>query len=598
MAILKHFSVHNRNYHAAVMYLMYEHDGHARPVYDEHGWLIERKNLLIDCINTDLYTYAFDCAYTSRQYGKNWSDRDVKSHHWVISFDPKDVVERGLTVEKAHQLGMEFAQKHFSGFHTIVATHQDGNNGSGNIHVHICHCSVRCKDVPQPRYSELERDRKAGFKFHLTKRCLHYLKEEVMLLCLRNGLHQIELNKHGQRNVSDREYWAEKRGQERLDISAEAESQVTSAADKQPTKFQTELEKLRSAIESASARSTSVEQFQRIMREEYSIIVKESRGRWSYLPEGRERAITWRKLGEKYKKEAIEAVIAENIQLAERQAQEQEQEQQRQQQEQQFVLGTLPTWEEMQSTSMQESSASGKKRTPEKAQQRRQTPPQPGHNVATPQPHPVPEPDEDFFLYGRIIDLNDPKVQASYGLAQWTKIQNLKENARRFAFLSENGLLNVDRLAEETDRTRKEFFQKQTQQKAVENRLQGVNAMLRAMAQFYKTKPIYDEYHAIRNKRKQAKFQVQHEDELSRNEAAVNQIRELRKSMDIDQPTIPGLKKEKAALLEEQERLNTQRKALKDCYQGLSEGYRAIEDQTRQQQRQRTNQHRRDGFSL
>ena len=49
---------------------MYEHDGHARPVYDEHGWLIERENLLIDCLNTDLYTYAFDCAMTSRKYGK------------------------------------------------------------------------------------------------------------------------------------------------------------------------------------------------------------------------------------------------------------------------------------------------------------------------------------------------------------------------------------------------------------------------------------------------------------------------------------------------------------------------------------------------
>lgn len=50
------------------------------------------------------------------------------------------------------------------------------------------------------------------------------------------------------------------------------------------------------------------------IREEHGITVKESRGRWSYLPEGRERPITWRKLGEAYKKEAIEAVIAANLQ--------------------------------------------------------------------------------------------------------------------------------------------------------------------------------------------------------------------------------------------------------------------------------------------
>ena len=584
MAILKHFSVHNRNYNDAVMYLMYKHDDHARPVLDEYGLMVERQNMLIDCINTDLYTYAFDCAMTSRKYGKNRSDRDVKSHHWVISYDPKDVAERGLTVEKAHQLGIEFAQKHFCGFHTIVATHQDGNNGSGNIHCHIVFGSVRCKDVPQPRYSDLERDRKAGYKFHLTKRCLHYLKEEVMLLCLRNGLHQIELNKHGQRTITDREYWAQKRGQERLDNAAEAEPQDTSTLEKPPTKFQTELKKLRSAIESASARSTSAEQFRRIMQEEHGVIVKESRGRWSYLPEGRERAITWRKLGEKYKKEAIEAVIAENVQRAERQAQEQ-----------QFVLGPLPTWEEMQSNPVQEYPV----------QPQHSSEPQPHHGaperaaiIGTPQSHHAPTADADLFVYGRIIDLNDPKVQANYGLAQWAKIQNLKENARRFAFLSENGLLNIDRLAEETDRTRKEFFQKQAQQKAVENRLQDVNTLLRAMTQFYKTLPVYNEHKAIKNPKKKAKFRTEHEVELNRNESAVNQIRELRKSMGIDQPTIPALKKEKAALLREQERLNTQRKALKESYHGLSEGYRAIEEQTRQQQRQRTRQYRRGGFNL
>ena len=91
MAILKHYSVHNSNYHDAVLYLTYQHDNHARTVYDEHGLMIERENLLIDGINTDIYSYAYDCAYISRKYGKNRSASDIKSHHWIISFDPKDV---------------------------------------------------------------------------------------------------------------------------------------------------------------------------------------------------------------------------------------------------------------------------------------------------------------------------------------------------------------------------------------------------------------------------------------------------------------------------------------------------------------------------
>ena len=557
MAILKHISVHNSNYSAAVLYFMYQHDNHARSIYDEAGLMIERENLLIDGINTTPYEYSYDCKDISRRYGKNRTKDEVKSHHWIISFDPKDVTERGLTVEKAHQLGMEFAAKHFGGFPCIVATHKDGNNGSGNIHVHISHCSVRCKDVPQPPYSDLERDRKAGYKFHLTKQCLHYLKEQTMLMCLQNGLHQVELNKHGQKNITDREYWAGKRGQERQE----------KAAENKPTKFQTELEKMRKAIESASAQSTSVEQFKTVMQQERHVTVKESRGRWSYLPEGRERAITWRKLGEAYKKEAIEAAIAANLQRE-------------MQREEQQKTAPVPV-------------STVKEVRPEEPESRLEVPKQPQH-ILTPQVHHIPQPNEDFFLYGRIIDLNSPQVQESYSLLQWSKIQNLKENARRFAFLSENGLLNVDRLGDELTQTRKALYQKQSQQVAVENRLKEVNNLLRAIMQYHKTKDVYTEYDSIKNPRKRQKFYNQNETELRLNQAAIYQIAKYRKEHKVDQvPSIPALKKEKAALLKEQERLNNQRKALKESVKRMSEAYRAIEEQTRQRQRQQ-NRNRND----
>ena len=259
-----------------------------------------------------------------------------------------------------------------------------------------------------------------------------------------------------------------------------------------PTKFQTELEKLRKAIETASAQSTSVEQFQRILQEEHGITVKESRGRWSYLPEGRERPITWRKLGEAYKKESIEAAIAANLQREiERQAQPKQP-----QPEQENVLAPLSTTEEICPTSAQHD---------EPVNQPQQAP--------TPQVHHAPDVDEDFFLYGRIIDLNSPKVQETYSLLQWSKIQNLKENAHRFAYITENGLLNVDRLATELSRTRKAFYQKQSQQVAVEKRLKEVNGLLRDMAAFYETKEVYNQYMSIKNPRKQKQFYAEHEQE-------------------------------------------------------------------------------------
>ena len=38
--------------------------------------------------------------------GKNGRREDVKTHHYIISFDPKDAVENGLTMERAQALGL------------------------------------------------------------------------------------------------------------------------------------------------------------------------------------------------------------------------------------------------------------------------------------------------------------------------------------------------------------------------------------------------------------------------------------------------------------------------------------------------------------
>ena len=87
--------------------------------------------------------------------------------------------------------------------------------------------------------------------------------------------------------------------------------------------------------------------------------------------------------------------------------------------------------------------------------------------------------------------------------------------------------------------------------------------------------------------RKHQKFYDQSETELRLNQAAIYQIAKYRKEHGVDQvPSIPALKKEKAALLREQERLNNQRTALKESVKGMSEAYRAIEEQTRQRGRQ------------
>ena len=82
------------------------------------------------------------------RYGKNQRREDVKSHHYIISFDPRDGPDNGLTVDRAQELGEKFCAEHFPGHQALVCTHPDGHNHSGNIHVHIVINSLRIEEVP------------------------------------------------------------------------------------------------------------------------------------------------------------------------------------------------------------------------------------------------------------------------------------------------------------------------------------------------------------------------------------------------------------------------------------------------------------------
>ena len=151
----------------------------------------------------------------SEVYEKNFNE--IKSHHYIISFDPKDREECRLTGERAQQLGITFAKKNFPGHQALVCTHTDGHNESGNIHVHIVINSLRKYDVPQETYMEFDCESKAGYKHHLSTAYLAHLKQDVMDMCQKEGLHQVDLLSPAERKITEKEYWAQRRGQETLD---------------------------------------------------------------------------------------------------------------------------------------------------------------------------------------------------------------------------------------------------------------------------------------------------------------------------------------------------------------------------------------------
>ena len=158
-----------------------------------------------------------ECKELNAQHRKNQTFDEIKSHHYILSFDPKDVEESGLTGERAQQLGLEYARKNFPGHQALVCTHTDGNNKSGNIHVHIVINSLRKHDVERQDFMERPCDSRAGYKHHLTKDYLSYLKKDVMDLCQREQLHQVDLLSPAEKKITDREYHARRRGQKKLE---------------------------------------------------------------------------------------------------------------------------------------------------------------------------------------------------------------------------------------------------------------------------------------------------------------------------------------------------------------------------------------------
>lgn len=218
MAILKHIASKNTDYGEAERYLIFQHDEYTqKPILDENGHMLIREEYYLDGINCDSFTFAAECQETNAYFHKNQSYNEIKSHHYIISFDPKDRDEHGLTGELAQQLGVEYAKENFPGHQALVCTHTDGHNGSGNIHVHIVINSIRKYDTePQP-YMEFDRDSKAGYKHHLSDRYRIYLKQKVMDMCTANGLNQVDLLTPAERKISEKEYWAKRRGQKNLD---------------------------------------------------------------------------------------------------------------------------------------------------------------------------------------------------------------------------------------------------------------------------------------------------------------------------------------------------------------------------------------------
>ena len=84
MAILKHIASKNADYGEIQRYLMFEHDEYTnKPIFDENGELIPRKEYIMAGINCDPFTFDMECRELNALYRK--TNPMMKSNPTIIS---------------------------------------------------------------------------------------------------------------------------------------------------------------------------------------------------------------------------------------------------------------------------------------------------------------------------------------------------------------------------------------------------------------------------------------------------------------------------------------------------------------------------------
>jgi len=180
----------------------------------------------------------------------------ITYHHIMQSFKPGEIAP-----EKAHEIGIELAEKQFKNYEVLIATHKDKEH----IHNHLVINSVSFKD---------------GHKLISNKESLREIKRESNRICRREHLSTIE-KPYAKERYSMAEYKLAEKG---LPIWKE---------------------QLRSAIDEAKEHSRNIIELKGYLKENFNIEMKIQNKNLSYLHPDKEKYCRGDKLGAAYTKEGV-----------------------------------------------------------------------------------------------------------------------------------------------------------------------------------------------------------------------------------------------------------------------------------------------------
>ena len=322
--------------------------------------------------------------------------------------------------------------------------------------------------MPFLPYMDRPADTKAGCKHRCTDAALRYFKSEVMEMCHREGLYQIDLLNGSKNRVTDREYWAQKKGQAALD--KQNAPMIAEGITPRQTKFETNKEKLRQTIRKALATAASFDEFSSLLLRE-GVTVKESRGRLSYLTPDRTKSITARKLGDDFDRAAVLAVLEQNAARATEKA------------------AAIPEY--------------------------------PRHGETGIQPTKAPQTTTKQDGVQRLVDIEQKMAEGKgRGYERWATMYNLKQMAATLNVYQEYGFTSPEQLEAAVDTAYQEMRQTSGKLKTLETKLQGKKELQRQVLAYAKTKPARDGLKAQKSEKARAAYRQANESDFIIAEAA------------------------------------------------------------------------------
>ena len=236
--------------------------------------------------------------------------------------------------------------------------------------------------------------------------------------------------------------------------------QAELSAGGKPTKFETDKEKLRNIIRSALSSAKDFDEFAELLLRE-GVTVKKSRGRLSYLTSDRSKPITARRLGDDFDLPAINAVFEQkSLHLARNGEQGIS--------SRPSILDQLQTAKTLKINTYHDS-------------------------------------------ISRMVDVTPDK---GVGFEHWAKVFNLKQSANSLAELERYGFESLEDLQSALAIAKTEESECRENLKAVETELYDKKELQKRVLAYANTKPIRDEYSALKSDKAKAKYREKHESEF------------------------------------------------------------------------------------